>query len=48
MDAGGPSFNILGFSFSFGDLINYAEDAWHWVEERFKDAVKWGCQLIGE
>ncbi|KAF4334795.1 hypothetical protein FBEOM_11362 [Fusarium beomiforme] len=32
--------------FSFGDLVDDVTGAWHWVEEKFKDVVTWGCHFI--
>ncbi|KAI8717021.1 hypothetical protein NCS52_00997300 [Fusarium sp. LHS14.1] len=32
--------------FSLGDLVDDLEGAWNWVEEKLKDAVKWGCDFI--
>ncbi|KAL5592278.1 hypothetical protein FOBRF1_013304 [Fusarium oxysporum] len=34
--------------FSFGDLIDDIAGAWNWVEEKFKDVVKWGCDFIAD
>ncbi|KAF5963542.1 hypothetical protein FBULB1_13337 [Fusarium bulbicola] len=32
--------------FSLGDVADDITGLWHWVEEKFKDVVKWGCHFI--
>ena len=41
------SLSIGQFDF-FGDLVDDVEAIWHWLDEKIKDIVKWGVELVGK
>lgn len=47
LESGIRAESTFSLRYSWGDFIDDVEGAWHWVEEKLKDAWKWGCEFIG-